>query len=526
MDVPTVLTDSDLEQFTMTRSHLAESILRFEGAKFSLSDGYDIYKAIYNIPTTTLLLKNARQTGKTLSISNFIAIDSVSIPYIKSLYISPSQGQTTRFSHTKLMKVINESPIVKHFFTGEGVNNVFLKVARNLSEVTLSYAADSPDRIRGITSDRNYYDEVQDMDYANISSVADSCMDASQDPRKIISGTPKSMENPLEELWQRSSMTEALIRCEMCKVWNRPGVRNIGAKGFICAKCGRTLDVRNFVWRDFAEKKYRIKGFHIPQIIVPNHTENPVKWEILIEKFETYPTSKFKNEIMAESDSTGTRLITKDEILACCHKYAVADYPSPALKQDVNIIVAGVDWSGGGQTDETSRTTLWIWGVTPLLKFKTLFFKIYPIADPVNAVDDIATMCDRFGVRMVFGDAGEGYLANGLLATKMGRHRVGACRYGSFAKPFMCHPDTGVYMLDKTIMLDNYLMGIKSEVTIFPNSNQMETPIEDILSVFSETTNTGKKIWKRSLSKPDDCLHAQVFGWLAGKMLSRDLSFY
>lgn len=517
----------ELKQLLATRkfrrSELAEKLIRFEGKPFSLSNGYDFYKDIYDVDPPTLLLVNARQTGKTLSVANFITINSVAIPFHKSLYISPTQNQTSRFSLTKLAKVYNGSPLLKYFFQGDSVNNVFLKVLRNMSEVTLSYAGDDADRVRGVTCDAVSYDEAQDIDLATVMPIADSCMDASPKPRKTVTGTPKSVENPMEEMWQRSTQTHLLIRCEACKIWNKPSLKNIGLKGFICAKCGRTLNVRNCAWKDFNPGS-RIKGYHIPQIVVPAHTENPEKWDILLDKFNTYPQAKFKNEIMAESDSAGTRMITKDDIAKCCHDYTVNEYPRDTFRNEFRTIVGGVDWGGNGK-DGTSRTVLWIWGITPNMRYKTLYFKIYPSVDPIACVDDIAVVCDRFGVQMLIGDSGEGQTSLGLLTIKLGKHRVGRAKYGMHAKVVDLDKDTGCYKLNKTDVIDNFLLMIKNESVIFPNEFQMATPIEDILAEFSETTSVGKKVWKRSLSKPDDCLHAMIFGNLAGRLLTRDLNF-
>jgi len=506
------------------RSYLAEKLLYLEGKPFSLSDGYDLYKAIYDVNTYTLLLKNARQTGKTQTVANFMGIDTFCLPFIKSFYLSPSQNQTTRFSHTKFMKVVSGSPLLKNLFKKGGVNNVFLKVSHNGAECTLSYASDDPDRIRGITSDRNYYDEIQDMDLPEIMTVADSCMDASQDPKRCLSGTPKTVENPLEDMWVRSTQTEPLIKCTGCNKWNLPTEKNIGKKGFICAGCGKLLSVRNFTWKEMQPGK-RIKGFHIPQIVIPNHTENQAKWDILLEKYENYPTAKFKNEIMAESDSQGTRFLTREDLEKCCEEYSMSYYPRPELKEGIEFLVAGVDWSGGGK-EGISRTTIHIWGVRPDLRIKTLYYKIYPIEDPEKSVEDIAHICNQFGVRLVIGDQGEGALANGILTSKLGQHRVGKFRYGMFPKPVEVDTVTGVYKLDKTTVIDNYFRFIKEGGTIFPNAVDSKEAFDDVMSEFSEVTNTGKKVWKHSMSKPDDCLHAQLAGWIAMKLLKRDMSFY
>jgi len=506
------------------KSHLAERLLKLDGEQFSLHNGYDLYQAIYDGDYSMFLLKNARQTGKTITISHFIGLDSLITPSHKSLYISPSEGQTTRFSHTKLGKTIQGSPILRKLFTGSGTNNVFLKVAKNGSEITLSYCNADPDRIRGVTASTIFYDECQDMSLLETMTVAGACSDAAQDPRWVMSGTPKTLENGLEDYWQRSSQTEALIRCDGCKKWNKPSIRNIGKHGFICANCGKLLNVREFQWIDFNPTS-RIKGFHIPQIIIPNHTENPKKWDILLDRFESWPSNKFNNEIMALSDSVGTRLIERSDLEKLCGQYDISRIPDKKLLKDVEFVVAGIDWSGGGKTG-ISRTVVSIFGVIPNMKVKLLYYKVYQVEDPTTSLDDIADVLSAYNVRLVMGDHGEGALANGMLMHKLGRHRVGQFQYGSFNKPVRVDPISGIYQLDKTTVIDNYFKFIKDEAVIFPNAVDSKVAFDDIMNEFSEVTTMGKKIWLHSPSVSDDSLHSQIGGWIAYKVLKKDLSFF
>jgi hypothetical protein len=81
-------------------------------------------------------------------------------------------------------------------------------------------------------------------------------------------------------------------------------------------------------------------------------------------------------------------------------------------------------------------------------------------------------------------------------------------------------------MGDKTTLIDNYMMQLKKGHVIFPHLGLMGTVFKDMLALYEETTATGKKIWTHSPVMPDDSFHAQVFCWVAQKVLRRDLSFY
>ena len=512
------------EEIPALPSTLAEKVLSLDGKPFDLHNGYNLYINIHDCGARKVLLKNARQTGKTITIATKMALKAAFMPYRKSLYISPSDTQTSRFSHSKLKKMLQGSQYIKSKLTGKEVtDNVYLKILNNGSEINLSYASDDPDRIRGATSDDNYYDEIQDMSIFEVMIVAGSCSDASTDPTWTSSGTPKSIENGMEDLWQQSTMSEPVVKCDGCNKYNVPTEKNIGKFGFICANCGKLLNVRDFIWVDF--NKSSIKGFHIPQIVVPFHTENTIKWEELLFKYEKWPKSRFKNEILAESDSTGKRLIERGDLEKLCTPYSMATTPHPSMLSGVEFNVAGVDWSGGG-AHGNSRTVVHIWGVMPNMKLKTLFYKIFPTEDPVASVAQVTEILNIFNVRFVMGDRGEGALANGLLEEKLGKHRVGQVFYGSHREPFTIDPKSGVYQIDKTVIIDNYFKFLKDCNVLFPDKGDMREGFDDVMNEFSEVTKMGKKIWTHSPSKPDDCLHAQVFGWLAFKLLKRDLIFY
>jgi hypothetical protein len=205
---------------------------------------------------------------------------------------------------------------------------------------------------------------------------------------------------------------------------------------------------------------------------------------------------------------------------------------------DVRSVVAGVDWSGGGQ-NATSRTVLWVWGVTSgttehNFKLRTLYFKIYPETNPISGgvIDHIVDICNRFNVSLIIGDAGEGALANSNLRERLGPHRAMQVQYrgtasgggGGNSRPFYWNR-TDRFMAERTTMIDHYFMYLKRRGVIFPNLRSMQIPIKDLLNEYEEVTLQGRKVWRHAPSQPDDCLHGQIFGWMAAKFMSMDPMF-
>jgi hypothetical protein len=69
-------------------------------------------------------------------------------------------------------------------------------------------------------------------------------------------------------------------------------------------------------------------------------------------------------------------------------------------------------------------------------------------------------------------------------------------------------------------------MLLKKREIEFGPLEQMHVAIDDILNEYEEVTQSGKKVWRHSPQKPDDCLHAGLFGWVAFKIIQNDLRFY
>ena len=282
-------------------------------------------------------------------------------------------------------------------------------------------------------------------------------------------------------------------------------------------------------WYDFS-KDYRVKGFHVSQPMLPVNSEEMDYWSRIIDKMETYSETKFKNEVLGVSDAIGTRFISQEELLAMCESYMITEPPlKPAVTEGCQFVAGGVDWSGGG-AGYVSRTVVWVFGYTKDKKNKTLYFKIFPGNNPIADVEAVAKIFVACRCDIVVGDAGEGAVANSHLTRELGPHRMFQVQYGAFAKLLRWNKKDR-YLVDRTAAIDSYMLQLKHQGIIFPNARQMATPIQDILNEYEESTMSGaggvtRKVWRHAAMAPDDCLHAQVFAWLAMKLARQDLELY
>lgn len=530
------------------RSSIAQSLLYVDGKPLSLQD-YPMFGAVYDGKYPRMLLKCGRQVGKSVSLASFMITEAYAIKDFKSYYISPSQEQTRKFSHTRVAKILAYSPDLKRgFVNSNSIDNVLLRMFTNGSEMAFTYALDDPDRARGYSADRCNFDEVQDILYDSVIPVVEECMANSQFQYSSYAGTPKTMENTIEVLWSQSTMTEWCMRCRACNKWTFiDSTKGLGKMGPICLGCGAYLDPRRGQWVDMSkDKSVGIKGFHISQAIMPvnvpaawqvgsdQHAAAVERWGKLLYKMESpiYGESRFLNECIGVSTSTGVRLLTKEVLEALCdERHEMTRLPLPLSKQGIIRTTAGVDWSGGGAEIKgseglfKSRTVLHIWGQQADGRLKTLFYKVFPNGHALGWVEEIVELCNAWAVEMVVGDAGEGAIGNSYLRAKLGDHRVTSIRYMSLSKPYEWNAPALVYHADRTTMIDNYARQLLHKQVIYPNLRQSQAAISDILNVYEEVTMQGRKVWRHSPTMPDDCLHAQLFGWFAWIVLTQNYRF-
>lgn len=519
-----------------------------DGRPFFLDD-WPMHRAFYDGRYQRTLFKTSRQVAKSTTLANFSIIECSLIPHFSTMFVSPSKEQTTRFSNTRVGKTMRYSPIInKHFLSTDLTDRVFHKQFTNGSEMLFTYGTDDADRLRGPSTDRNMYDEVQDLLYDPIVTVGNETMSNSRYAFETYAGTPKTMENTIEYLWGLSTQTEWVMKCSACGTHQFiDSERSIGKEGPVCVKCqayinpftGRWIDMNPVNPKDDEDEYTKLKGFHLNQLMMPHNVPLAMKgrgtelemsarrrWRRILTKYRESPPVVFRNEVLGVSDAIGTRMISKEELEALCNNNRpFLQFPQGKALEGISQCVAGIDWSGGG-TAGISRTVLWIWGFRPAdQKLVCLYYKVFPGQNPVHIVDEIGVTCGNYRVGLAVGDAGEGHMANNLLREKLDYHRVHQVQYGS-QKRALTWNGQDRYMADRTTLIDNYFMLLKNRAVEFGPLQEMRQAIADILNEYEEVTTQGKKVWKHSQQKPDDCLHAGLFGWVAFKILQGDTKFY
>lgn len=352
-------------------------ILNLKGSPYKLDDHSPFEELFrFKMPRTTTY-KTGRQVGKTATQASSGVAKSVTIPNnwcvepYTTLYVTPLFEQIRRFSTMYVQPFINTSPVKRLWSDSTTVNSVLRKSFTNGSQMVFSFALLDADRIRGISADEVDIDEIQDMNREHLPIIAETMSHSKWAIRKFT-GTPKTLDNTLQGLWEESSQAEWFVPCLHCTTngfptWNIPSSEfhlldmigpwhaDISEKhpATICHKCGKPISPRLGRWEHrYPERRWNHAGFHIPQLIMPLHFSDPEKWAVLLAKQQgrgNTPTNVFFNEVLGESYDTASKLVTLTELNKASVLWPNTDQAASDHIAGYKMRVLGIDWGGGGE---------------------------------------------------------------------------------------------------------------------------------------------------------------------------------
>lgn len=356
-------------------SPLLPVLFSLKGEPYTLHDHFPFEPMFNSYMSRKLTYKTGRQVAKSTSLASQGITISASNPFFNTLFVTPLYESIRRFSSNYVRGFIDQSPVKSLLVDPTSSSNVLQRGFRTQSNMFFSFAFLDADRTRGLNCDKTAYDEVQDLDSTFIPIIRET-MSGSRWAVEQFTGTPKTLDNTLEQLWTDSSQGEWVIRCRSCRYDNVPALSHdlddmIGPwrddiseekPGVICAKCSLPIYPRDGRWwHKYPERLAEFAGYHVPQIILPLHYRDPDKWGILLGKRQgsgNTPIHVFYNEVCGESYDTGSKLLTKTELEAAAvlHENKLELAVPYVQQQRYDDIILGVDWGGGGEK-EISFTT-------------------------------------------------------------------------------------------------------------------------------------------------------------------------
>jgi len=370
----------------------------------------------------------------------------------------------------------------------------------------------------------------QDINYEFIPIIGETMSAQTKYGFYQFSGTPKTIDNTLNVLFEQSSKAEWIIKCG-CGKHNIPNLENdimkmIGKKGCICSACGKLLDISsgNYVHAN-TNKINSFRGYHISQVTHPLHAGFPAKWDELLYKLDTYPESKFYNEILGEPCDEAVKPLTEGDIRKASNGL-INDF-STAVKErrKYDAVVMGVDWSGYG-ADNLSTTAVTIVGIIPGSEVvHCIFCERFKTMPPEEEAKILVSYAHQFKITYLahdFSGAGMireatiiqcGYPAEQIIPFQIVHAPIAQSIINYY------EPTSGgrhCYNIDKTRSLMVLFEMIKKQKVTLPdwekNTGQTKDILRDLLNIMQETRETPRggefTLMIRVPERTDDFAHA------------------
>jgi len=467
-----------------------------------------------------------RQTEKSTLLGNVSLTYMTLVVGMRILFVSPSSTQTKTFSNDRLKEPIETSPILSKFTTSMLTKNIFEKQFVNRSMITLRYAYLNADRTRGVPAWQLNIDEIQDVLRANI-PVIEHCLSHAPDQyrRQIYSGTPKSLDNVIEDYRSNlSTQGEWVVPCTGCNHWNVLGEKNIGKKGPICSKCGNGINPQHersqWAWMVHPDpddpNKVPWESYRVPQIMVPWKVKN---WGEIIYEYENHPRAQFMNECLGLSYESGLRPITTSQVRDACGTHSMEDLESVRNLSLAQPFFMGIDWGSGDNSFTVVTIATYIES-----RFRLLFAHRFvgEEADPEVQIVRILELGEHFNIAVFGCDYGYGFGMNHRLTRAFGPQRVHLFQYMAMCKKkIQFDPRLGRWKVHRTEVMSAIFEAVKKKRAEFPRWEEFQTPYaKDFTNIYSEYNEYLRMIqYDHKDGNPDDTFHSFLLCWLASMLL-------
>ena len=493
-----------------------------------------------------VVIKKGRQVGATVMAAAldlfFTNSGLFTSPNIRVIHLFPALGQVKKFSQDKLETLIrtakNDFVNTNKLETSNAVDNLTMKQFKTGTLWIDSLGADG-DRIRGMTADCVFMDEVQDMYGHAIGNATKILTAAKYGPTgqgvQVYFGTPKDKSSYFSTIWDMSDQRYYHLGCINCKktypfyLPNDDRWKSIWLYENIiqCPLCGtkqkKVEAIEHGTWApskngDDAE----FVGFHLNQLYIPYFTKENIE-KLMPENNPSQTERIWYNEVVGEFYSGAGMPLTKHDIYNNCRD------PEREFAKSINAnektVYLGVDW-GGKDDDPNSRggqsfSCVVVLSAQPdgtlliehahKLKKNTFNYK----------KDTIKEMYRRFAVTRGVSDWFFGQdVVHDIQAMYRDRF-IGAQGSGSLIKPIKYREDELIVSYNKDLMIEELFDLIRKGRIRFPwkSYEHIEWLIEHCTSMESKiriTAGQPRKSFQKGAG-PNDGLMALMYAYMAYK---------
>jgi len=491
-------------------------------------------RQIYDDPGDILLMCS-RQTEKSTSLANragaylyageVMEEDGKPRP-IKVLFFSASWLQAADFSKDRLARVL-ESPCFTESLAGglplwpkdrntrskAYIDQIGEKILRNNASIKLRACHMNADRVRGVSSDVIFGDEIQDI-LIDLFPVIEESSARSPIRKKVYAGTPKTFDNSIQKKWEQSTQFEWVVRCPHCTHPQFLTEKSVGEiwhphtqSGCICERCGKPMDPQNGEWINFGNMNSPLRGYRVCHVMLPQSKKG---WDDILIKQRTYPEQQYFNEVLGFSHEHANVVLSKDQLYAACNEDRKnGTFPGYML----NGLSAGVDWGLGGKAN-----TVLVIGAFHDDVFRVLYIRNF--RDYRGTRDDMLTViaqaCRHWRVERIFPDYSAGVKENQDLARiYTGSGTVTPICYGPGRATASWDQKGKMVLVNRTRTLATLFNKIQQHQVEFFCREDMRRFEDGFVYTFAEESpRTGAVLYDHPENKPDDELQATNYAYL------------
>jgi len=536
-------------------AYFIQNNLTIDGSEFRIiGNGWkfmvDIYRYIGLQATQKsgkpIVIKKGRQVGATMmaaAIDLFFTNSGLfTKPPIRVLHAFPSLGQVKKFSQDKLEGFIRTSKggfISKNKLVGgNAVDNLTMKQF-NTGTLWIDSIGEDGDRIRGMTVDAIFFDEVQDMFASAIGNATKTLTAAKYGPTgqgvQVYFGTPKEKNSYFSSLWDMSDQRYYHLGCKSCgdtfpfylpddKRWMDIWVSGHTIKCPLCSfqqhkieaiERGKWVPSRN-------PEECKLVGFHINQLYIPYFTKENIL-NLMPENNPLQTERIFKNEVVGEFFSGAGLPITRAEIYEKCRDSERSFSKSISSKEKLTYL--GVDW--GGKDDGEDSNVGQSYSCVVILSAMPDGTLLVEHAHKLRKQDfeykkeTIHEMYKRFGVKQGLSDWFFGQDVVHDLQRHYGAKFLGAQGSGNLLKPLKFREDELIVSYNKDLMVEEIFDLFRKGKIRFPwkSFEYIEWLIDHCTSMESAIRTIGGQPVKTYVKgpSPNDGLMALMYAYMAYK---------
>ena len=536
-------------------ANFVQNNLTLDGAEFKVLDNgwkfmADIYRYIALQATRRdgkpVVIKKGRQVGATvmagaldLFFTNSGLFDK---PNVRVVHLFPALGQVKKFSQDKLETLIRTAKddfVNKNkLISSNSVDNLTMKQF-NKGTLWIDSLGTDGDRIRGMTADIIFFDEVQDMFGHAIGNATKILTAAKYGPTgqgvQVFFGTPKDKSSYFSTIWDMSDQRYYHLGCINCKktypfyLPNDDRWKSIWLyeNTIQCPLCGtkqkKVEAIEHGRWAGSKNTEdAEFVGFHLNQLYIPYFTKENIE-KLMPENNPSQTERIWHNEVIGEFYSGAGMPLTKHDIYNNCRD------PDREFAKSIGAnektVYLGVDW-GGKDDDPNSRggqsfSCVVILSAQPdgtlliehahKLKKNTFDYK----------KDTIKEMYRRFAVTRGVSDWFFGQDVVHDIQVMYRDRFIGAQGSGSLIKPIKYREDELIVSYNKDLMIEELFDLIRKGRIRFPwkSYEYIEWLIDHCTSMESKIRVTaGQPI--KSFQKgvgPNDGLMALMYAYIAYK---------